>query len=235
MKAITLLNSSRLVIFENEDENYEYSAYGTAFICTYNDQLYVVTAAHVIKGYADDAIRVMIHPEGRDFLPYYTRVTLNSPNKEDPDHTDLAVLIIDQSMVDYNCFLDYPPLTLTDQSFKGKPPSGGKLIFRGFPGDRSSIDYDKLTIKQQPVILEGDWVGPAQMMEHCHEVKLDDVSRCTTLNGFSGSPVFWIGGTGMYYFAGVLIKGTHSSKTAYYLDAEVLKQTFQNILHNTVS
>ena len=184
MKIDTLLNSSRLMIFETGVEDYEYYAHGTVFLCTYEGQLYAITAAHVIKNHDADAIRVMIHPEGRDFLPQNNQITLRTADEDETDHTDLAVFPIEQDMLEPNCFGDYPPFALTDALFRGKPPSGGMLIFRGFPKDQSGVEYDKQKIKLQPITLKGERVDSISM-DHCHKVKLHDVSSCTTLNGFN--------------------------------------------------
>ena len=123
-------------------------------------------------------------------------------------------------MFEHDRFRDWPPFRLSDQLVNATPPQDGRLIFRGFPTDQSGIDFDTYRIRLQPVILEGERVG-AVPRAHCHKVKLHDVSVCSTLDGFSGSPVFWISdheAPKEYYFVGVLIKGTHSSKTAYYVD-----------------
>ena len=220
MKIQMLLNSSRTMLFENDFEGFEYSARGTVFLCFYEGQLYAITAAHVIKGFQADAVRVMIHPEDRDFLPHNAQVTLVSADLDDPDYSDLAVFSIQQDMFEHDRFRDWPPFRLSDQLVNATPPQDGRLIFRGLPTDQSGIDFDTYRIRLQPVILEGERVGAAPRA-HCHKVKLHDVSVCSTLDGFSGSPVFWISdheAPKEYYFVGVLIKGTHSSKTAYYVD-----------------
>lgn len=231
MKIRTLLNSSRQMIFENPVEGYEYSARGTVFLCWYGPNLYAVTAKHVIEGFEADAVRILIHPEDREFAPHSAQATLVPVDEDDPDYADLALFPVEHDMFDQERFKDWPPFVLEDSLVAGTPPSSDTLIFRGFPHDRSGVDFDSAKIRQQPVILEGDHIGPAPMM-HCHEMKLRDVTVCSTLDGFSGSPVFWLGDTGPpreYRFAGVLIKGTHSSKTAYYVDAEVLRQALKRL------
>ncbi|MDE0256742.1 MAG: serine protease, partial [Rhodospirillaceae bacterium] len=191
MKIQTLLNSSRMMMFENELEGFDYSAHGTAFLCFYHQQLYAVTAGHVIGSYDAEALRVMIHPEVREFLPHNAQVTLVSAEQDDPDYADLAILPIELTMFDQRCFRDSPPFDLSEQLVNSTPPPTGKLVFRGFPSDKSGINFDTAKIKVQPVILEGDRVGRAPMA-HCHVMRLRDVSHCSTLDGFSGSPVFWI-------------------------------------------
>ncbi len=218
------------MLFENDDDSFAYTARGTVFLCFYEGGLYAVTAAHVINGFKADSIRVMIHPQDPDFLPHNAQVTLDPVNHDDSDYCDLAIFPIQQDFFDYNRFLDWPPFCLTDQLVKGAPPPNGRLIFRGFPTDKSGIDFDTYRIQQQPVWLEGERVGCAPM-QHCHQIKLYDISCCSTLDGFSGSPVFWVSDqtAPKYYFVGILIRGTYSSQTAYYVDGRVLTQALKKL------
>lgn len=220
------------MMFENEFEGFDYSARGTAFLCFYRQQLYAVTARHVIKDYDAGALRVMIHPDERDFLPHNAQVSLVPVDPHESDYTDLAILPIELTMFDQRRFRDWPPFELSEELVDSKPSLTGTMIFRGFPSDKSSIDFDIAKIKLQPVLLEGDRVGKAPMA-HCHEMKLRDVSPCSTLDGFSGSPVFWISAQDPprkeYRFAGVLIRGSYVSKRAYYVEAEVLMRVLNKI------
>ena len=232
MKIKILLNSSRMMMFENDFDSFNYSARGTVFLCFFHQNLYAVTAGHVIRGYDADALRVMIHPDENDFLPHNAQVTLVPVAQDDPDYADLAILPIELTMFDQRCFRDWPPFDLSEPLVNSMPPSTGTLVFRGFPSDKSCINFDTAKIRVQSVILEGDRVGKAPMA-HCHEMRLRDVSPCSTLDGFSGSPVFWISDQDPpkkeYRFAGVLIRGTYASKTAYYVEAEVLMRALNKI------
>lgn len=232
MKIKILLNSSRQMVFENLAEGYEYSARGTVFLAWYKDSLYAITAAHVIRDFEADEARILIHPSDREFAPHCARATLIPVDPNDPDYTDLAVFPIAHDMFDLQRFRDWPPFSLSSDLFSGVPPGKGTLIFRGFPYDHNGVDFEKCIIRQKPIILEGQYIGPAPMA-HCHQIRLNDVSVCSTLDGFSGSPVFWISDDEHrreYRFCGVLIKGSHSSRTAYYVGSEVLKQTFEQLI-----
>jgi hypothetical protein len=231
MRIKDLINCSRQMLFENADLDYAYSSRGTGFICRYCDRLFVVTARHVVDGFAPDALRVQVHPNGRDFVPHNARVTLVPVDANDPDHTDLAIFPLESALVDDTLFNDYAPYTLVDGMVRGIPPGNGQLIFRGFPHDNSFIDYDRLVIHQQPVILEGDRIGNSQMA-HCHEIEIRDVSPCTTLDGMSGSPVFWVGEASpqrAHLFTGVMLRGTHASRRAHYVEGEVLVAALQRL------
>ena len=232
MQIQTLLNSSRIMMFENTLEGYDYSVHGTAFLCFYEQGLYAITAAHVIRGFEADALRVMIHPEEEHFLPHNAQVTLVPVDPNDSDYSDLAILPIEQGMFDHSEFRDWPPFQLLDHLVNGAPDGNGSLVFRGFPSDGAGVDYESKTIRGQPVILQGDRVSDSSMA-YCHEMRLRDVSPCSTLDGFSGSPVFWISNEDPpnkdYCFSGIVIRGTHSSRIVHYVDGEVLRRALKRL------
>ena len=229
----TALNSSRKMIFENDVKGYEYSACGTVFLCRFEGELYAVTAGHVVSGFDASSARVMAHHEEVEFLPHNGLATFWSYNEDDTDCADLAVIPIESAMVDSRRFRDRPPFELHDKRFPRELRREGRLMLRGFPDDeKSGIDFEEYRIRVREVTLKGRWVGPASM-RYCHEMEFLDVSSCTTLDGLSGSPVFWagdIGGTKSVMFVGVLIRATHMSMTGYFVDEVVLCKALKEIV-----
>ena len=220
-------------MFENDVKGYEYSARGTVFLCRFHQRLYAVTAGHVVNGFNTDSARVMAHHDDDAFLPHTGLATLRPDDTEDTDHADLAVMPIETTMVDGRQFRDRPPLELRDIPLPTELRQQGRLIVRGFPDDEESgIDFEKYRIRLREVTLEGKWVGIAPM-RYCHEMKFLDVSSCSTLDGLSGSPVVWQGelaGKATFMFVGVLIRGTRTSKTGYFVDAEVLREALRKMV-----
>ena len=212
------------MLFENDYEGFEYSARGTVFLCSYRQHLYAVTAAHVVRDFDPDAVRILVHPENREFLPHKEQVKLSSHDLDDPDFCDIAIFPIEKNMVNPDCFLDCPPFFLDETLVNSEPPRDGRLVFRGFPTDQSGIEFDNKRICLQAAQIEGERIGRASM-DHCHEILLHDVDHCTTLDGFSGSPIFWISNNRSprtYYFAGVLIRGSLKARKAIYIGGGVL-------------
>ena len=233
MNLNTVLNSSRKMMFENDVKGYEYSACGTVFLCRFHRGLYAVTAGHVVSGFDPSSARVMAHQEDDEFLPHNGLATFFAGDEEDTDYADLAVMPIDSTMVDSRRFRDRPPFELHDFPFPRELLPEGRLILRGFPDDqKSGIDFEECRIRVREVTLKGKWVGHAPM-KYCHEIKFQDVSSCTTLDGLSGSPVFWVGEVdrrASFMFVGVLIRATCTSKTGYFVDAEVLRKAVRQIV-----
>lgn len=231
MNLETLLSCSRKLLFENDLENFEYSARGTVFLCRFRNRLFAVTAGHVIEGFDASAARVMIHAKRRDFLAYDYVAMPWARHRDDPDYCDLAIFVINESTLDVADFRGCPPVALHDAQLKLRLDQG-RLIFRGFPTDETAINYEESRIRFTAVTIEGRWAGPAPI-RRCHKISLSDVSPCESLDGFSGSPVFWVGDHGSpppYAFAGVLIRGTHGSKTAHFIDRAVLLHVLQRLV-----
>ena len=201
------------------------------FLCRFLGRLFAVTAGHVVREFEPASACVLVDPGGQEFLEYDGVAKPWTTDVDDPDCCDLAVLTVKEGSADPARFGDSPPMLLHD--FDGELSLGfGRLVCRGFPDDGSGIDYDEHRIRMQPVTLEGRWAGRAPMRA-CHRIALLDVSPCTTLSGFSGSPVFWIGDDGRpppYAFAGVLIRGSHASKTAMFIDGRMLVRVLRRVV-----
>lgn len=119
----TLLRWSRKLFFENDLENFEYSARGTVFLCRFRNRRFAVTAGHVIKGFDASAARVMIQAEQRDFLAY-DNVALPWVRH----HDDPAIFVINESTLDDSKFRDCPPVTLHDAQGKLRLDQGRQIL-----------------------------------------------------------------------------------------------------------
>lgn len=223
MRIIDMLNSSRQMMFENAVSGFEYTARGTCFLCRYAGIDYGITAKHVIDDYAADDVRILFHQEAWEFAPHNAQLTIKIPDTEDTDWADLAFYPFERSQYQDCQFAKQLPYLIPDSSLIWKPGLGGHFILRGFPHDLNAIDYEAAIIGQQAVILEADCVGKSPMA-HCHEIQFRDVSMCSTLDGLSGTPIFWVGDTAPYEhrFAGLLLRATHKSGRGHFVHAEVI-------------
>jgi hypothetical protein len=223
VRIIDILKSSRQMMFENALEGFEYTGRGTCFLCRYRGVDFAVTAKHVIRGYSPDQIRIAFHQSSRSFAPHNSQVTIADAGFEDTDWADLAIFPLERSHYDDTAFGEEPPYLIPASSALWRPPHGGHFIMRGFPHDLNAIDYDRAVIRQQAVQIEADHVA-ASSMAHCHEIAFRDISMCTTLDGLSGTPVFWLGAgpPHEHRLAGVLVRATHSSGRGHFIHASVL-------------
>lgn len=239
MRVIDMLNSSRRMMFENAVEGFEYTGRGTCFLCRYKDHDFAVTARHVIADYPADAMRILFHQSARDFVPHNAQITISAgdnrpnanPGEDDPDWRDIAVFPLERSLYDDGQFGDQPPYPILSRDPVWRPGLGGHFIMRGFPHDLSAVDYEEFVLREQAVQLEADLVGPAAM-QHCYQVRFRDLSPCSTLDGLSGTPVFWIGDDQprSHRLVGMMLRATYASATGYFMDAKVIVNVLDKAL-----
>jgi hypothetical protein len=107
----------------------------------------------------------------------------------------------------------------------------GRFIMRGFPHDRSYVDYDEAVLREQAAIVEADFAGPSPM-RFCHQMKFRDLSHFTDLDGLSGSPVFWVSDAEprAHCFAGVAIRATYSSGIGHFVHGSVVVAALEKAL-----
>lgn len=223
MRVIDMLNSSRQMMFENAIDGYEYSGRGTCFLCRYRDTDFAVTAKHVIKDFAADDIRILFHQAAREFAPHNAQVTIKIPDTDDTDWADLAIYPLERSMYEDSQFGDQLPYPIPSRSLVWQPGMAGHFIMRGFPHDLNAIDYEEAIVRQQAALLEADHVGPSPMA-YCHEIAFRDLSVCKTLDGLSGTAVFWVGASKPHEhrFAGLMLRATYESGRGHFVHAEVI-------------
>ena len=239
MKKEDYLNASRRMLFINEDSEFEYSGLGTVFLCYYKGKLYAITAGHVTEDYTANQAAIMIHPECRKFLTQACQFTLNHSKTDDTSHCDLTVFEIKQNDFCPSEFRDCPPFNLTDGLIKSKPPSGGRIVVRGYPGNQNLIKYEDFEIRAQATIVKGESIDEV-IYNSCHQFRIvnypeefNNYPADTVLNGLSGSPVFWFNDENpptVCHFLGVLIMATFESKIAHYIDGEVVKHVLEALL-----
>lgn len=231
MRIIDMLNSSRQLVFETSYQGYEYSARGTGFLCRYRGYDFVITARHVIAGFMADQLRVLFHQNATDFVPHNAQITIKTPNIKDTDWADLAIFPLERSLYTDELFQDQRPYPLAANTIRSDFGKDGHLIMRGFPHDLSAVDYDSAVIRQKATILEADYVGKAPMA-HCHELAFRDLSPCTTLDGLSGTPLFWIGNEQPrpHGFAGLMLRATYTSHRGYFLEPELIMSALDKAL-----
>jgi len=184
---------------------------------------------------------VLFHSRANDFVPIKSKNRLKpeqgreieDPLGDDTDWCDIAVFELDNSQYEMDAFGDEPPLVLPTVDTIWTPQLGSYFILRGFPSQLTGADYIRKTLKVGAIQLEADLVGEALMRE-CFEIKFRDISQISDLDGMSGTPIFWLGGgePRSYRFAGMMIRGTHSSGTGYFLGAHVIAAVLDRISPN---
>lgn len=227
------------MMFENVVDGFEYTGRGTCFICRYGDQDFAVTAGHVTRDYDAEAIRILFHQGARHFIPHNAQITIKAdddqptakPGDDDHDWRDIVIFPLERSLYDDDQFGDQQPYPIPSRHLIWRPGLEGHFIMRGFPHDLSAVDYDDFVLREQAVHLEADLIGPATM-QHCYQIRFRDISPCSTLDGLSGAPVFWVGDDQprSHRLAGMMLRATYASATGYFVDANVIVSALEKAL-----
>jgi hypothetical protein len=99
------------VVSEHADmPEFRYSIGGTAFLVRYQDLLCVITAKHVIQNYHSDPHRIRIRTvaDGTTFLPFKNVAV----SKEESAHGDIAIIEVDQQLMDQSLKSEVCPILL---------------------------------------------------------------------------------------------------------------------------
>lgn len=222
----TILQASRMLMFHNEYEGYEYTIGGSSFLVKVDDLIFAVTAKHVLNNneYSPNDVLIRYNEESRHFLPFDGIFGVNTADNEDTDHKDIVFLQVAkshfQSTIDTGFVIELPK-----KRFLPKLKCD-RLLITGFPKEISEIDYDTKNIKtvRQPIM--GTSPSPTEYKGlHTFQYELNNANGLN-LNGLSGSPVFCINTTdSSYRIEGMLIRRN------FYLSIDIISQYMYEILN----
>lgn len=222
----TILQASRMLMFHNESEDYEYTLGGSSFLVKIEEFLFAVTAKHVLENnhYSPNDVLIRYNEESRHFLPFDDIFGVNTEDIDDTDHKDIVFLKVAKSHfnndIDTGFIIDLP--------HKRSLPKLDceKLLITGFPKDISEIDYNVKHIKtgRKPLMAS---------QPNCTEFKGllsfqydQNNAEGWNLNGLSGSPVFCINDSkNAYRIEGMLLRRN------YYLSIDIISQYLYEIIN----
>ncbi len=220
-----LLNCAKPLLFENEEEDYQYSLGGTCFLAKFRGSHYAITASHCLRGYPYEAVRIDHDPQDSSFLPLSCFHRIEPPTSSDTDWADVTLIEVAEKLLtehkrNSSDWLDVDYLIQRDLSLH----PGMQLAFRGFPFETGEIDYDEKSIARAGFCADASFVRQSSYYR-CHIVKFNDLTQIKDVNGLSGSPLFPIvpvEGGSAYHFAGMLIRGSSALGLGYFIETSVI-------------
>jgi len=218
-----LLSCSRPVFFERiEDEEYPYhSGAGSAFVCSWIGQLFVITSRHVVAGQDLDDLRIRVHDDSDAFIAFDRSWT---PQELGPDYKDVVALRVAAPLTDDR--LRQEAITFSSDlalAGMGTLVHGRAMAIGGYPDCIREIDYDDLSIRYRRACLSGRYVGVAfEKSDRVHTLAIDDRHAISEVNGLSGSPIVAVTSNGTVVLAGIAIRGGDTMKHIHFLDTGVL-------------
>lgn len=221
-----LLSISKPILHDMGVEETQYAGVGTCFLAQYGENGFLVTAKHVLNGYDAESLAVFPNPETPISIPFNQFVQIANVDGYDSDYADITILRIDSGTLEVSPGSEVPVLNLGGYNAKWRLHKDlEKIIFFGYPTDDRSVDYENYLVKSNQRLIEGKYIGPS-VSQHCHNLQLDDIGSISSLDGFSGSPVFVLektrAGQDKPHFCGMMIRGTATAKTAVFVGGEVI-------------
>lgn len=231
-----LLASARPILFEDErDEEYPYSIGGSCFLARFHHRHFVITAKHCLHKRVADDLRVEGLEGSGTFLPLQRVHQTKAADTEDNAYADLAIVEMAEGAIAPTELRKFPVLDLTLLRRQRRRLTAGKteLATRGFPLALRGIDYEERRVRNRGFQTDGVYDGPATD-QHLHLFRYYDSTAVPDRNGMSGSPVFAFAREGHQlhgWFAGIHVRGGRDNLHGRFIDAEVLLQAFEAILH----
>lgn len=225
MNVQDLLSCSKPLLFENEDEDFQYSLGGTCFLAKFAGAHYAITASHCLRGYPYEAVRIELDQEDSTFLPISCFHRIEPPPAADTDWADVTIIEFSEALLvdrkrESLAWLDIDELI--QRSLTITP--GLQFAFRGFPFELGKIDYDCKSFSRAGFSADASYLRRSPYYR-CHVVRFNDLSQIRDVNGLSGTPLFPIvkvpGGV-MHHFAGMLIRASQTSGLGYFIELSII-------------
>lgn len=232
MTFFDLVKACYPLLIANDDPTYWIGKAGTCFLVEHRARLFSITARHCVTPASVSDLRIAYHEqEFAALLAGYQRTldqTLNS------DEEDLYIVELDRARMSPSYRANLAPLSISapiPMHYLHQAPEP-EICIPGFPSNRTVIDYANKVIAPKPTVLAAWYVGQG-IERTSYEVKFDkDADVAPSLEGFSGSPVFWvpkINGQRNFTFVGMLLRGNTSA--GYFLGLPVIVRGLNNIIN----
>ena len=220
----------RAVVFHDEATGIA-SIVGSGFFVKLFGDIFFITARHVIKseyGFRLEDAAIQYQKARNDQVPFCKFRTFSSRDEDDTDHADIIIYRVDPHLVNLSSFGAEKPFDIVAKMFVTEYRERMEFYFYGLSTSVGDYDYEKgiyeikfsggdVTYLRSEPGLQSVHVGLAEVNEQCPD-----------FDGLSGSPLFSIdepeNESSPARFAGMLLRGTLSSKVFYFMDAASIYQ-----------
>ena len=198
----------------------------------YQGTPYVLTARHALSS-PDNLTPICVFPSETSHRLIPLKDVFYVPrSSEDGDFVDVAVIRVDVGRIAHP---EIAAASLIDLSLAcgewKKYTSDAPFFVIGYPGERSTMDYETQEFRADREILFGSYDGLSHLSSHVHVLRVQDVRSLERFGGFSGSPVFmWVDKPMQRptpVLCGMVLRGTPQSGLMYFLDRDVLLEALE--------
>lgn len=215
----------RAVVFRDEATNFP-SILGSGFFLKLFGDVFFITARHVIKsgyGFAIEDIAIQYQKTRNDCVPFCEHRVFSSANPDDTDHADIVIYRVDPSRVQMASFGAEEPFDIVAKMFVTEYRKGMELYFYGLSPSVGDYDYENGIYKTWFSGGDVTYLRPAPGILSVHVGTAEVNDQCPDFDGLSGSPLFSIdepdNPSSSSRFAGMLLRGTLSSKLFHFMDS----------------
>lgn len=223
MTIADLIRCVRPVVFEGEFEEYPYMGQGTCFLARINDELFVVSASHVVGGAAAETLRIFPNDQSDVSVPLDRRCGVREGVKVEDDYADVVCFRIAKSQLTGKLGSSSWFLELNQP--KRNLVAGDPLVVLGYPDESRGVNYDACIIRATGEMVGAEYVGPS-VSERCRKLVLTDTGGIENMSGFSGGPVFLIkkcpDGRADISFVGMMLRA--NIKYGHFVESEIVRQ-----------
>ncbi len=219
------------ILFEVGVEDAPYGGLaGTGCMVRFKQDLFLITARHIVKENHLDALLVFPNDETNESIPFKS-CWVPHVNYEDSDCSDFILVRVEleKLIVAERSVMKVLDLERASDDWRSAPHEQRFLIF-GYPTEACKIEYHENRIMTTQHLMFGNFVG-CSPSGFCYELEVVDFNGVTDLNGFSGSPVLSVprvfGNHIHPSFCGMAIRGTKESGRIHFLDIAVLRKAIE--------
>jgi len=175
----------------------------------------------------------MIACHEREFAPVLAAYQRTHDRELKSDEEDLYIVELDRARMSpaYHPSLRPLKVDIDPPMHLLHPAPEPEICIPGFPLDRAGIDYDRKVLAPKPTVLAA-WYAGRGIDPTCREVRfVENPAAVSSMDGFSGSPVFWapkMGAERFYTFVGMLLRGNTSR--GFFLSGSVIARGLDNIM-----
>lgn len=220
----------RPVLFESQVDGYEYWGKGSSVLVCSDQNIYWVTASHVMEnqGVSAEDLRIFPTEVSLDSVPYNELIRI-ARNEEREDFSDLYMLKVDLKDADFSEYSDLRAWK-ADRDFydNRKLIAGDELFIMAYPSEKRYVDYEVKRIHFARVVLRAVYQRKS-VEKYCHTVKLESSIELENLDGLSGGMVFRRPRRLELppQFVGLVVRGTAESGFVSYIDCAVIYNTIR--------
>lgn len=197
-----------------DDDYYQFIGSGTAFICQYRGQVFVICARHTWENMGITIENFRIFIPGYDWeLPFDYEAVFGPEER-----SDLKVLRVDSQIMASNPpalmrAFDLNSFVVPAEDFK----EGSVFLAVGYPQCRREFHYDKKRFVADLAAFSGPLVG--ELTDAVITMRTD-FGHVDDIDGLSGSPVFISGDP--HLFAGVVIRAGQDAGLIHFIHGACL-------------